>query len=114
MIRAPEEPGRVALKFPVYVPSASRIVSPGETVVSADLSWAAVLTSMTAAFAVPAPARVRPPAVRAAASRTVRGSGCAWGCLPVGVSGCSRAESGYTLAWFLYMNVRRVSEPVAR
>lgn len=29
VIRAPEEPGRVALKFPVYVPSASRIVSPG-------------------------------------------------------------------------------------
>ncbi|CAM5695383.1 hypothetical protein SBADM41S_10924 [Streptomyces badius] len=39
MIRAPEVPGRVALKLPAYAPSASRIVPPGETVVSADLSW---------------------------------------------------------------------------
>lgn len=104
----------MALKFPVYVPSASRIVSPGETVVSADLSWAAVLTSMTAAFAVPAPARVRPPAVRAAASRTVRGSGCAWGVPSRRSVRMSSCESGYTLAWFLYMNVRRVSERVAQ
>ncbi len=46
-MRAELEPRAVVLKFPLYVPSASWIVSPGLAAVRADLSWAAVETEMT-------------------------------------------------------------------
>lgn len=46
-MREPELAAIDVLKLPVYVPSARWIVSPGAAAVSADLSWAAVETSMT-------------------------------------------------------------------
>ncbi len=103
-MRAEEVPGTSALKLPVYVPSARWIVSPGAAAVSADLSWAAVLTSTTvAAPAVVAEAKVSAPVVRAVASRagnSVR--------VRMGVPSRERFRT------FSYMNVGRVSELAAQ
>lgn len=69
MMREPEPAAVVALKLPVYVPSARWMVSPGAAEVSADFSWAAVATSTVwAAAAVGADAST-PPVASVAPSR---------------------------------------------
>ncbi len=83
-MRAEAVAGVVALKFPVYVPSARWIVSPGPAAPSAVFSWAAVVTStVVAAEAVPVAVRSRPPVLRVVTSREVNGVRMRMGCLPV-------------------------------